>query len=149
MGLLLTALTVHAEMRQSLCLSCCRHQSPSSTAPLAAAAIRYRARSACLTIAAGRRRDGFSFEDVDVTDGPLDRAITQQQVVISPAAVHVVVAEVELFDLRRGQRQAVRGPVPLDQLVLGYPVDLPRDGVQVPCRYRVEHPLPHSEHAPG
>src|SRR5580704_3412749 len=105
-----------------------RKHCSSGARPLAGAAIRYRAGSARLTIAAGRRRDSFGFEDVDVTDGPLDPAITQQQVVISPAAVHVVVAEVELFDLRRGQRQAVRGPVPLDQLVLGYPVDLPRDG---------------------
>ena len=39
------------------------------------------------------------------------------------------------------------GPVLFDELVLGYPVDLPRDGIQVPRLHRVEHTLPHAEYA--
>ncbi len=38
-------------------------------------------------------------------------------------------------------------PVPLDELVLDHPVDLPRDGVKVPCPDRVQRPLPQFQDA--
>ena len=36
-------------------------------------------------------------------------------------------------------------PEPLDELVLDDPVDLPRDGIEVPCPDRVQRPLPQPE----
>src|SRR5271165_1079659 len=89
------------------------------------------------------RRDRLGLEDVNVARGPLHRPGPLQQVVQAAAAVHVVVGQVELGHPRRGQRQVVPGPVALDQLVLGDPVDLPRDLVQVPGLDRGERPLPH------
>src|SRR5579864_8643742 len=69
-----------------------------------------------------------------------------EQVVQPAAAVHVVVGEVELGDPRRGQREVVPGPVALDQLVLGDPVDLPRDQVEVAGLDRAQRALPHVQH---
>jgi hypothetical protein len=40
-------------------------------------------------------------------------------------------------------------PVPLDEPVLDHPVDLPRDGVEVPRPDRVERALPQSQDAPA
>jgi hypothetical protein len=100
-----------------------------------------------LPVAAGHWRDGFGREDVDVPDGSLDAAAARQQVIAAPAAIDVVIGEVQLCDLRRGKRQALRRPVPLDELVLGDPVDLPRDAVQAPCLHRAEYALPQSEHS--
>src|ERR1700722_5247363 len=73
------------------------------------------------------RRDRLGLEDVDVAGRPLHGPGPLQQVVQAAAAVHVVIGQVELGHPRRGQRQVVPGPVALDQLVLGDPVDLPRD----------------------
>ena len=80
----------------------------------------------------GLRRDRLGREDVQVPAHPLDRAALLQQVVQAAAAVHVVVGQVELGDPRRGERQVVLGPVPLDQLELGDPVDLPRHQARSP-----------------
>ena len=72
-----------------------------------------------------------------------------QQVVEPAAAVDVVVGEVELGDPRRGQGQAVPGPVALDQLVLGGPVDLPVDQRQVAGGDRVQRAPPQLDHPLG
>src|SRR5580704_16855816 len=40
-------------------------------------------------------------------------------------------------------------PVLLDELVFDDPVDLPGDGVEVPCPDRVQRPLPHPKDAPA
>src|ERR1700733_5365327 len=74
----------------------------------------------------GLRWHRLSLEDVDVTRGPLHRPGPLQQVVQATSAVHVVISQVQLGHPGRGQRQVVPGPVPLDQLILGHPVDLPR-----------------------
>ncbi len=59
----------------------------------------------------------------------------------------VVVGEVELSDPRAGQRQVVLGPVALDELVLGDPVDLPVHQGQVPGLHRCQGATPQLEHA--
>ena len=77
----------------------------------------------------------------------LDRVGALQLVVQATAPVDVVIGQVGLGDLRRRQGQVMGCPVPLDELVLDDPVDLPRDGVEVPCPDRVQRPLPQSEDA--
>src|SRR5690349_15184717 len=89
----------------------------------------------------GLRRDRLGLEDVDVTGRPLDGAVALEQVVQAAAAVYVVVGQVELGHPGRGQRQVVPGPVPLDELVLGHPVDLPGDHVEIAGLDRGQRPL--------
>ena len=96
--------------------------------------------SACLPVAAGSRRHGLRLEDVDVTRGPLDRAVALQLVVQATAPVDVMVGQIGLGDLRRGQGQVMDRPVSLDELVLDGPVDLPRDGAKVPRPDRFQRP---------
>jgi hypothetical protein len=64
-------------------------------------AIRPGTGSARLPAAAGDRRDGFRFENVDVTRGPADRTGALQLVVQAAARVHVVIGQIGLGDLRR------------------------------------------------
>src|SRR5580704_4883379 len=92
------------------------------------------------------RRNRLSLENVQVPGDPVHGAVALEQVVQAPAAAHVVVGQVQLSDPGRGQRQGMPGPVPLDQLVLGHPVDLPGDQVQVARLDRPQRPLPRLQH---
>src|SRR5580704_15100060 len=94
----------------------------------------------------GLRRNRLGLENVDVARGALHGAGPLQQVVQAPAAVHIVVGQVQLSHPRRGQREVKTGPVPLDQLVLRHPVDLPGDQVQIAGFDRPQRPLPHVQH---
>src|SRR5215468_922559 len=93
----------------------------------------------------GLRRHRLGLEDVDVPHGAHHRAAALEEVVEPAAAVHVVVGEVELGHPGRGERQVVLGPVPLDELELGYPVDFPGDQVQVAAVDRVQGAFPQLE----
>src|SRR6266536_2052461 len=81
--------------------------------------------------------------DGAVVADPLHGAAALQRVVEPALAVHVVVGEVDQRDLGVRQRQAVAGPRPLDQQVLGHPVHLAADRVEVLLLERVEHLTPH------
>src|SRR6266536_1189648 len=81
--------------------------------------------------------------DGAVVADPLHGAAALQQVVEPALAVHVVVGEVDQRDLGVRQGQAVAGPRPLDQQVLGHPVHLAADRVEVLLLERVQHLTPH------
>src|SRR4051812_24881197 len=95
--------------------------------------------------ARGLRGDGLRLEDAQVTGDAVDGALALEQVVEAAAAVDVVVGEVDLGDARRRQRQVVLCAVALDQLVLGHPVDLALDLVEVAGVDGLERALPQVE----
>jgi hypothetical protein len=86
-----------------------------------------------LPVAAGGGRDGFRLGDVDVAGGPLDRGAALQLVLEAVAALDVVIGRVDLGDLRGRQGNVMPSLVPIDELVLDDPVDLPRDGAEFPA----------------
>src|ERR1700691_3284431 len=92
------------------------------------------------------RRDGLGLENVQVPGDPVYGAVALEQVVQAPVAAYVVIGQVQLSDPGRRKRQVMPGPVPLDQLVFGDPVDLPGDLVEAPGLDRAECPLPHLQH---
>src|SRR5680860_535924 len=91
--------------------------------------------------------DGLGLEDPQIVADPRHGPAALEQVVQPPVPVNVVVGQVELGYPGVAHREAVLSAVPLDQLPLDHPVDLPLHETQIAGLDRLEPAFPQVEGA--